>query len=168
MSIPKAKSTLYLNDDQKIRDLPQKRLPRELEGCSRMSDKRERVKQKPRKKKGRKKDKKTFSSYVLSTPLFSSARYPCLSLSDTMVSIVSYVCHSSATPGQCPSFGYLPSNCSSFPCSSIVWKPETNISGWRMNLLRGIARGWVREGGLFFSGERKNLICRWLSLEVRS
>jgi len=28
--------------------------------------------------------------------------------------------------------------------------------------------GWIREGGLFFSGERKNLICRWLSLEVRT
>lgn len=30
------------------------------------------------------------------------------------------------------------------------------------------AGGRTRVGGLFFSGERKNLICRWLSLEVRS
>lgn len=88
-------------------------------------------------------------------------------------STASYVCHSSATLGQCPSFRYLPSNCSSSLRSPIARYPRKRISRddvWTYCKVQQGSEtgGWIREGGLFFSGERKNLICRWLSLKVRS
>lgn len=106
--------------------------------------------------------KKPSSTYLPLSTLYS----PSCPLFDILVHpyprrIVSYVCHSSATPGQCPSFRYLPSNCSSFLCSSTVSKPETNISGWRMDLLRGTARkqdGRVDKGRRFFSSRVKERI----------
>lgn len=140
---------------------------------ARTSDRREREREwSIRGEQGWKKDTKTFS-YVSFPfyPLFSlvsAVRYPCSFLSDMMAFTVSYVCHSPATPGQCPSFRYLPSNCSSSLCSPIPWNPETNILGWRMDLLQGTARkqdGRVDKGRSFLLGWKKEsylpLVIAW-------
>lgn len=60
-------------------------------------------------------------------------------------------------PPRTMSVRYLPSNCSSSLRSSIAWNPETNISGWRMDLLQGTAR---KQDGKVDKG-RKSFLLGW-------
>lgn len=70
-----------------------------------------------------------FGIILLScSPAASNRCYP---------SISSYVFCSSATRGQCPSFGYLPSNCSSLFHSSIVRNSGNEYLGMTYGLTLG-------------------------------